>query len=84
MYQIIPIKLLVAKGSGDDIIRPLNDDFDIRKPNKPTLRSELDIDEPLALASVYNVLDSFGLTDFSKDAKDILRKGRQKHRNTRP
>lgn len=68
----IPINLLVQKGSGDDIIRALNDDFDIRKPKEPTLGSELDIDEPLALASVYNVLDNFGVGEYRRDAKNIL------------
>lgn len=68
-----PINLLIQKGkSSENIIRNLNDDYDIRKPNELILGEEMDIDEPLALASVYDTLNFFGATAFSSKAKNIL------------
>ena len=68
-----PIHLLVKKGeSSENIIRNYNDDYDIRKPNELVLGEDMDIDEPLALASVYDTLNFFGATAFSQKAKNIL------------
>lgn len=68
----VPIKLLVKKGSGEDIIRNFNRDFDIKKPKKIEIGGDIELDEPLALASVYDTLDSFGLSEFKDNARDIL------------
>ncbi len=68
----VPIKLLVKKGSGENIIRNFNKDFDIKKPKKIEIGGDIELDEPLALASVYDTLDSFGLTEFKDNARDIL------------
>ena len=68
-----PISLLVLKGdNSSNIIRSYNDDYDIRKPNELVMGEEIDIDEPLALASVYETLNFFGATAFSGKAKNIL------------
>jgi len=67
-----PIKLLVTKGQGSDIVRNLNDDFDIRKPAYPVVGEELDIDEALALVAVYQTLYALGISSFSSKEKELL------------
>lgn len=68
----IPLSLLIEKGAGDDIIRNLNDDFDIRKPKELNINENADIDEPLFISAIYNTLALLGINDFRTKAKDIL------------
>lgn len=68
----IPVSLLVLKGQGSEIARNFNKEFDIRKPKKPNKDEALDIDEPLAIASMYYTLADIGLSRYNTMAKELI------------
>ncbi len=69
--SLVPNTLIVPKNSGEKILRVLDEERSIRKPNKPAMGQELDIDESLAQIAVYETLGFFGINIFSQQAKEL-------------
>lgn len=67
-----PLKLLVLSGENADRLRKANEFYDIRKPKFPTIGAELDIDEALCVAVIYDTLESLDLNEFRGKSKDLL------------
>lgn len=67
-----PLKLLVEKGNASNLLRPVNDEFDLRKPNELSLGEHIDIDEVLALSAMYATLEILGVREAGTMADEIL------------
>lgn len=67
-----PLKLLVEKGNASNLLRPVNDEFDLRKPSELQMGQHIDIDEVLALSAMYATLEILGVREAGTIADEIL------------
>lgn len=70
--QTVPLSLLEGSGGTANIVRSVNDTWDIRTPNYPVAGETLDIDEVLAQIVMYRTLSYLGVSSYTSNAKELL------------